>query len=252
MRCEGKVMNTLEMNSLNLEDLSFYIFNGKEKPVKYQNEYDSVYKLWKELWIEDRKNSNVIDKLYSNEFTRQDNILCIFHRGHCVGMTFLRWFDFQNQTSFDDSSYDIWPKDILDVLTKNGSQVAAVTNLAISKDFRKKRFNTSWKDLLISLSCKRTLFSNATALSAMMRVKRGMGKVAKRCGGECLYSNFPYKIEDETVDLIAFYTNKPLKHIDSNIEYLTNYLWQNKISLENNDLNINQIQESPIKLKKSA
>src|SRR5262245_14991894 len=53
----------------------------------------AAYELWRDGWTATLREVSGIERIDSNEFTRQDEIEVIVHRGACIAVTSLRWVD---------------------------------------------------------------------------------------------------------------------------------------------------------------
>ncbi|HXH74194.1 MAG TPA: hypothetical protein VNJ08_04470 [Bacteriovoracaceae bacterium] len=72
---------------IDVTELELILLPGKCPPKKYMHHYLKAYHCWREVW--DKKNGG----LTSDEFTCQDEVIALFHKGECSAVCFLKWVE---------------------------------------------------------------------------------------------------------------------------------------------------------------
>ena len=194
-----------------LEDLQLVILPGKGPSVTQLEQYNKVYACWRELWSTALKNEilQVETDLFSNDFTRQDEVLALFYQGECAGLCCLRSVDFDEEATKDDAYFSKWPEITVRKLNSYGKRVLVCSQLTVSPNFRRNYLGISWKDLLVALAARRLLDTRCEVMVGAVRRVRGMEKATYRSGFIPLMIDIPF-IGKESADLVAYLKEKAL------------------------------------------
>lgn len=170
--------------------------------------YNEVYGHWRDLWSKTfEQEFNDGNFLYSNEFTRQDEVVALYYDGELAGLCCLRAVDFNEISTEHDSYFKKWPEITLHKLLKHGKRILICSQLTVTPAFRKNRLGISWKDLLVAVSARRLLETGCDAMVGAVRRMRGMEKATYRSGFIPLAQDLPY-LGQESVDLVAYLRKK--------------------------------------------
>lgn len=147
----------------------------------------SAYGAWRDGWSATFRELDGKSEIYSDEFTRQDQLGVLMYEGRCVSVTGLRWLDLSLPMSGHDSYFRTWPRHIMDTL---GSGLIGITsNTIVPSDWRGGLVHPvqgdplSLKDITIRMSLRRFVDSGARVFVGVARNDRGMHRVAGDLGG---------------------------------------------------------------------
>ncbi len=163
-----------------------------------------AYRCWLDVWRDTFSELEGSSELRSDDFSRQDEVGALFHGYECIALSFFRWVDLQSPITRNDSYFSVWPEEIKDRATAEGSRVCVSSNFTIAQGFRQAR-GCSLKDVLGALVVERFLVSDAAALVGTMRADRGMSRLTDRLGFRRLHATKHHGVE---VDLVTFYRSE--------------------------------------------
>jgi hypothetical protein len=143
---------------------------------------NEAYACWRDVWFEALRELDSIEHLYSDDFTRQDEIAALFYNDVCIGLTGCRFVDISSALARDDSYFKVWPKAALDALAADGARLCIGNNMTVRPEWRGRTAGLSIKCVLMILSIQRFLASDAHALAGTMRVGRAMDRLVYDLG----------------------------------------------------------------------
>jgi hypothetical protein len=175
--------------------------------------FEVAFRFWREAWTETfREDLKVEHPVFSDDFSRQSRIGCLFFDERCVALTFFHFVDFRLSTARLDSYFDVWPDEAISKLRKDGDNIVVGSNITIDRAFRGKdklAGGLSVKSLLVDLAVATFLESRADAMTGTMRCNRGMHDLARAFGATQLVSGvLKHGVE---VELMAFYRRELLE-----------------------------------------
>ncbi len=178
--------------------------NSSEKEI-YNHAYASWYECWAPIY-------NLIDKdkgFYSDQFTRQDEVLVLLHGGKCAATVFFRYADFNSKFEFQDSYFGPWPEIAIKGLISEGPKVLVCSFFTVMEDFRKGYAGVSVKDLLMGMLIRRFMWSDFDVMTGSLRNSKGVNDLCYKWGATPLCKNVEFN--NERNDLVGFYhpTIKP-------------------------------------------
>jgi hypothetical protein len=186
---------------------SFSIFSGTSAPLE-------VYDVWKSVWTKTLRDLDGAERLYSDDFTKQDEIIVLYFESKPVALVCHRFVDISLQMNQDDSYFKPWPKKAILSLQKDGNNIAIGSQITILPDFRK----TVWdgiplKELITALSLDTLRAKPIDAITGVMRADKGMNDLFFRCGATALLKNVTF--HNVPVDLVAFFPKTKAITIDT-------------------------------------
>jgi hypothetical protein len=189
--------------------------------------YNEAYRLWKDVWKQTYLELDDNPNVYSDDFTRQSELVSLFHGQRCLGMILMRYSDFRLSSSVEDSYFKVWPQHAVEMLQKDGPRIVVASHVTVDPQFRGQlEDGTRVSKLCMGLLVKRFVSSNADAMTGTMRVDRKMDKMVYETGATHLQSHI--KLHGVDVELVAFYRKQLLKfQFDVNVERL----WRNRIDI---------------------
>jgi hypothetical protein len=184
-----------------------------------------AYQCWRTTWAPVLRDLDVVNHLFSDEFTRQDEIGALTYRSRCIGLSAFRFVDLSLSTSLDDSYFRAWPREAIAALTAHGSKVCIGSNLAILEPWRSAARGFSVKQLLMGLAVQRFLASSADSMAGMVRNDRGMDRLVYGMGAAPLAHNVV--IHGIESDLVGFFRgNLAARPSRKALSFLIEKLWR--------------------------
>jgi hypothetical protein len=223
----GEVMPTTKMMPLALkkEDVQLVILDGR-RPSDYPKHYDLAYAHWNQIWGEHFKERDGLEKIFSDSFTKQDEISAFFYKDMCIAALCTRAVDLGHQAFLDDSYFELWDKKSIEALTKDGNQVAICGHFSIIPDCPKFVEGVKIREVMIYMTVSHLMRCGFNAISGVARKDKGMHKSFTLFGAETIKSDLV--LHNGFVDLIAFYKGCPRTN-DPKVAEVSNYIWNNKI-----------------------
>lgn len=201
--------------------IDVYVLNGNINlnPASFSEIHQKSFKCWHDVWgdyyTSEHPNGH---RLNSDEFTRQDDILAIFYKGECFGITFFKHVNWNDISAPLDSYFELWPEESMNALVSRGKNIIICSQFTIAQNYRGKNTDIQWKYVLFGFIMKRFLMTSADGMTGTMRVKRGMGRMSYEAGAVPILQNLVYKDhEDESVDLVGFYHKEVSEAYKNNI-----------------------------------
>lgn len=199
----------INIETIDFDQLDVYFIKGNLllNPLPLRNIHQKAFHCWHETWEDYFHGEHHINNvLYSNEFTRQDNVLALFYKDECFAITFFKEVIWDDVTAPLDAYFSVWTPEALKLLRQKGDNILICSQFTVAKKFRSRKTNIPWKSILFNLSIKCFLESTSDVMTGTMRVSKGMGKMSVLAGGDLLAENvFCTDHENEFVDLIGFF-----------------------------------------------
>lgn len=224
-------MNTVSniSNLININNLKFVVLPGSDPDPQYLNYYNSAFECWSKVWADAYAELGVKKDFFSDDFTRQTEIDCIFYGEQCVALLFLRWADFRTTAIKKDSYFKLWSEKEFELLTKYGPEVLIISNTTVAKEWRGRRSEISMKDLVLYFTIQRFLTSDSQAMTAVTRNTRGIDDLIQRFGAVMFKKDVPNFNENDLVNLGAFYRKDMTEGTDPAVKNLGRKLWDNML-----------------------
>ncbi|MDR3608596.1 MAG: hypothetical protein P4M08_14630 [Oligoflexia bacterium] len=166
--------------------------------------YEAAYAAWQSVWSPVLKEVADMGQLHSDPFIRQDEILTLFRDDEVAAMTFLTRVDLSKKCFQDDSYFQYWPELAIQSLTRYGTDVLVCSNFTVMPRFRKE-CELPVKDLLVGLSARALLDSDASVMTGNMRNTKGLNDLTYNWGAIPLMRNVI--VHGEESDLVGFFRN---------------------------------------------
>ncbi len=163
---------------------------------------DVAYATWRQVWTETLGELDGAERVFSDDYTRQDEIGVLFHAAACVGMTAFRWVDFTTRRAQEDSYFAAWPASARTALLGAGRRVCIGSYLTVDAAWRGARGPVRVKELLLALAVERFLSSDADVMAGTLRNDRGMNDLAYRLGARAIARDVRH--HGVAVDLVVF------------------------------------------------
>ncbi|WP_108917967.1 hypothetical protein [Methylosinus sporium] len=214
-----------------LKSLRVVSLPGSDPSPEQLRDYNSAYATWRTVWLETFRELEGAERLYSDEFCRQNEILCIFRERECLAMGLMRWTNLELQSARDDSQLGAWPVDALENVASHGSRIIIASRLTLHPLARGGALGLPMMDVIIGLMIRRMLESGAHAMLGAPRTDRGVHRACYRLGGTPLV---PGVIRHNApIDLIAFFPQKVTEG-EEPVAGAVRYLWDFKRHTDQN------------------
>jgi hypothetical protein len=192
-----------DVSRLKSLDLSYEVLDVRTPESRAERHIEQAYRCWQQVWSETFRELDGVERVHSDEFTRQHEIGALFLNDVCIGLTGYRWVDLSLPLHQDDSYFKVWPKAPLRRLQRDGSNVCIGSHLTVLPAWRGRRGDISVKEILLALSVRRFQASSADVLAGTMRNDRAMNVLGFRLGFTALFQDAV--LHGVGVDLVAFY-----------------------------------------------
>jgi hypothetical protein len=169
--------------SIALSDLAFHVLG---RGAARRSTMRHAYELWRDGWTATLREVAGIERLYSDEFTRQDEIVAVFRAGVCIAVGGLRWADLSLPAAREDSYFGRWPEPVLVRLER--SLVCITSNTLVAPEWRGARIELEGSPpmtlqvAMIALPIQRWLDSPARFVVGVARNDRAMNRTARGLG----------------------------------------------------------------------
>lgn len=184
--------------------------------------YGQTYKVWKDTWEEEYQRIGGRDRLRSDNFTRQHEVLSISIDDKYAALTLFHTVDLSTLHGRDDSYFDQWPKDLVKQLSQWGPKILVCSAFTVAKDFRKKSvFNIPLADILAAGSVYHLRNSGHRLMVGNMRNTRKANEIVYRYGAQLLQT---INCNGEPSDLVAFKKDS-LPQFSAELETLLKRSW---------------------------
>src|SRR5580692_9143278 len=188
--------------TVRVEALSYRTLQPRDAGVADLPLLGEAYRCWSDVWKTTLRELDNLPDVPSDEFTRQDEVVALFHEYECIGLTCLRWVDTSRPMFLDDSYFKIWPKAATDAAREHGPRICIVSNLTVAAPWRRAR-GLSVMEVLACLSLDRFLRSSGDAVVGTPRADRGVNRVCYGLGFRPLAREVVH--HGVKIDLVGFY-----------------------------------------------
>jgi hypothetical protein len=187
-----------------IDDVQFHIIPTRFPQKHYAEIYFAAYACWMGVWTETFRELSQKEKIFSDDFTRQDEILALFRGNKCIGMVFMRSDDFSDPAIWHDSYFSAWPAFAIHRLSRNGSRFTICSYMTGSQDERGKPIEGKMKmqELLMALSSLRFLELGTDVMVGTPRLAVGMGNSCSLAGGTRIFMGL--KMHGVDVECVEF------------------------------------------------
>lgn len=189
-----------------MKDFRLHIING-QGPLKGQEFiYESAFTHWHQVWTETFFELNQDPVTFSDNFTRQNEILCLFQNNLCVAAICHRFVNLANPALRYDSYFKDWPSKLTAEICKIDQEIVIGNQISVEKNFRTLSDGTITKDLLVRLSLQHLARTEKTKIISTVRKDKSLDQLFANYGADFL--NPEIKTHNAPVALIQFDLNK--------------------------------------------
>jgi hypothetical protein len=211
---------------LNPADLSFVLFSPQNLTNNAIPHYEHAYHCWKKVWTETLLELDGDDRIYSDDFTRQNTIGCIVRNETCLGLAFLNFLDFKIAPARQDSYFNVWSDQAIEKLLEDGTRVAVGSNITVDEEFRGDMgIGIKIKNIVLGMIVKTMLNHDVDVMTGTMRRNRGMQDSAYHFGATPVGQTIHHGVD---VDLVAFYRKRILNSKVNSADLILERLWRTR------------------------
>lgn len=207
-----------------LKSLRIVSLPGRNPSESTMKDYLAAYAMWRTVWAETFRELDGTPKIYSDEFTRQDEVLCIFRGDVCLASGVLRWVNLGLVSDREDSYFAIWPESAIHTLWSRGPNVIVMSNVSVHPLVRRGRLGISLKDVMIALLVERMVEAKADAMTGTPRTDRNMHTTLYRSGAETLAANVIH--HNVPIHIVGFFPEKVHPSTDPVVAEAVEFLWK--------------------------
>ncbi|MFN7727815.1 MAG: hypothetical protein ACK5P7_01525 [Bdellovibrio sp.] len=196
------------MSELPFDSLSEYglqILSPQEQGPR-QHLVKSSYLLWHDVWSATLAQLDGTPSLYSDDFSRQDEIVVLTSAEKPIGLVMHRYCNSTCPSVLDDSYFRCWPAQAKQQITHEGPRLVIGSNITLHPDFRKSVLQTLPLKRLLAFASLAHLSRQSgliDAITGTMRVDKGMHDLFYSAGAVCLEKNILF--HNVSVDLVGFF-----------------------------------------------
>jgi hypothetical protein len=173
------------------------------------DDYNNAFSFWYKIWIETREEIGERVSRWSDSFSRQSEIMVLYHEGRPIATCCHRYVDLRHRALFEDSYFTsaMWPEEAKGAVPTLGDTCMLGSHLYIDPEFRKSRSGLPIKGIVCSLCFAHVNGTRPDVVLGMVRIDRGLNKLFHDGGAVSLHTavNWCQKIP---LDLIAFFPKK--------------------------------------------
>jgi len=185
-----EIRPTVGTRTIPVEQLRFQLFvpHRTHDPM-----LESAYQVWRDVWQQTWQEAQVATQVYSDEFTRQDEIGVLSLGADCLSVTCMRWLDLSRARSLEDSYFKHWPEEAVARIA--GRFVCVGSNTAVHPSWRRALIQPPHDQAgdpvrlafaAIALTVQRFVSSSADSLVALTRNDRSIDRILVALGSTTL------------------------------------------------------------------
>lgn len=206
-----------------MKNLKLVILPGRDPAPEVADYYELAYKHWSTIWGQTFKELDGTTVHFSDEFSRQDEIITLFDGLLCVAMLCHRVCDFNSRVSAEDSYFRSWTPKAIDGLIRHGRRILVGSQISVDPSRRGRENGIGLKNLICYLAFHQWNTLQVDGVTGTMRLDRNMSTVMQEAGAEVLEKNVLF--HNVPVDLVAFHPCVRPVRIPAFVEELVTSLW---------------------------
>ena len=207
-------------------DYHLCVISGREVENSLLHEYQKIYNHWHSVWSQTFKEVSGNATLFSDNFTRQDEIIAVMKNDKCISAVCHRLFDFRTTAARNDSYFESWPEDAFHRLGKNGPTIVIAGQLSVDPEYRKTQSGIRMSELTTYLSLGRLQHLPISGISIAARNARSMDSIFRVYQPETLREEIT--LHGEPTSLFGLYPpTMSSSGVPESIRALGDELWAN-------------------------
>jgi len=205
---------------------------GNHPAASFRDIYERTYSTWMNVWRDYFRTLPTPMELWSDPFTRQDEVVSLLYEGECIAVNFFRWVDFNLIDQTRDSYFKLWKPEDFALLLEKGRKVMVPSFLTVHEDCRRGRCDVDIPRLLIGLSIKRFLLSNADAMPVITRNAKGVNDMFYSHGAVPLRRDVVNFHEADKVDFVGIFRETCRIPDEEPLRGLVESVWSDRMVAE--------------------
>lgn len=169
--------------------LEYFILPGAHPPSLHENAYDRAFEFWYRVWEDTFSALHGPFQLFSDEFTRQDQIGLLVYREDILASVCFRSVDLNRRASLKDSYFKPWLAEDLDRVRSIGPKALIGSHFAVSPRARGTVEGLPTKQLLMGLVAWTLVESSCDSLIGTPRRDKSVHTTAFEWGAEVVREN---------------------------------------------------------------
>lgn len=184
------------------EDFKLVLINGANCSPEFIPSYREVYSHWKKIWQTTFQELDGQSEIDSDNFSRQDEILALFHKDRCIAVACHRYADLLLPSLMDDTYFSSWPEEIKTKIQQMQGRIAIGNQISIDPAFRKLPDGTAMKDVLLWFSLNHLKAQEINFVLGAVREDKSLDKLFAKYGAQILKQNV--HLHNVPVTLVCF------------------------------------------------
>lgn len=221
----------------NRKKIEVKVLPGRNPSKEQQPFYDAAYTLWEKEWSYFWKSLAGKNRICSDAFRKQDEVVAVFYENECIALSLYTEFDLQIEADRKDNYFQsVWIPEAHEKLAEKFPKVLAGSHITTLKSWRRNAKGFSIKDLLMAFLILRFKETDNPVMIGAMRNNKGVNELAYRFGAE----RFMVVYNDEMtldLDLVVFPKDNCHLSKDPQIQRIATDAW-NRWLEESNKQNL--------------
>lgn len=220
------------ISEFNKRQLRFLVVPTRHQDPAYSSDISKAYECWKAVWSKAlSEEMNVKERLYSDNFTRQELLAVVFYGDEPLCLATLNSFDLFSQKDLDDSYFKVWPEEVLAKIQTHSNIVMASCHATVNFKFRKGQLGFSGIEFLCAMLVQYLKSTDINTIVCTPRREKRVQEACYRTGAVLHKEDLPYTIEGQRIDLITWHSWIDQDRWDEDIRELTHYVWEHSTKI---------------------
>jgi len=190
--------------------------------------HNTIYEFWRSLWSQTFSQSGAPDKMWNENFLRQDFITAIMNDREIVGCHLYTLYNLDSKAALSSEYFHYFGKDSLEHLKKNAmGSVLSMEYLCVNPKYRKLVTNIPFGEIFIGLGSEltKTLGYDCCLGTTINGAK--VDQMAELYGGYSIQEDI--KKYGYTLRLMVIPMNKRVNHPNIEFSSLIQTLWEDRV-----------------------
>ena len=193
---------------MNSNDLSLIFIAGNQVESQMIESYKEIFSHWQRVWSETFKEVEGSQTLFSDDFTRQDEIMALFYKTTCISICCHRLGNLALPSFKKDSYFKAWSDESIQALAKDGQSIIIDSQISVDPEHRKLEGGIRVIELMTCLSLQHLTQLKVSGITAAARNLRSMNQVFEKFNPVLLEKEV--LLHGEETNLYAFYPSQDL------------------------------------------
>lgn len=201
------------------------VINGREVEANMLLDYQRIYQHWYGVWSQTFNEVTGEKMFFSDNFTRQDEIVALMDGDKCIAAVCHRLIDMRSGAFQKDSYFEAWPEEAYLKLGKYGDKAVIASHISVAPAYRRTTTGLRTSELAAYLSLIHLSQLPISGITGSSRNTRGMDSLFEMFQPEKLIEEVIYHGESTT--LYSFYPRTMgFSAISAPVRQMGDQLWQ--------------------------